>query len=199
MKKIILSITVLATIGAIVVSCNQDDKKNNGALIAGVSTPSQEQLIERGQYLVAIMACNDCHSPKKFGPNGPEFDSTRLLSGHPSDLPLAKIEKAMLKDWAMFNSNMTAIAGPWGVSFTGNLTSDETGIGNWTEAQFKNAIKGGWYKGIEGGRRLLPPMPWPLYAQALKDEDVSAIYAYLKTTKPIHNVVPAPIPPNEIK
>lgn len=196
MKKIILSLIAIVAAGTLIISCSQNEKST---LVAGVATMTEEQKIEKGQYLVSIMACNDCHSPKKFGPNGPEIDSSKMLSGHPSDVPLAKIDKAMLKDWALTNAHMTAIAGPWGVSFTANLTSDETGIGNWSEENFRNAIKGGWYKGIVGGRRLLPPMPWPLYAQSLKDEDVSAIYAYLKTTRPVHNIVPGPIPPTEIK
>lgn len=198
MKKIVFVLSTVLVASLAVISCKDEPKKND-TLVAGVATPTQEQLIAKGQYLVSIMGCNDCHSPKKFGPMGPEVDSSRMLSGHPSDMPLAKIDKKSLKDWAMFNSNMTAIAGPWGVSFTANLTSDETGIGNWSEAQFRNAIKGGWYKGIEGGRKLLPPMPWPIYAQSLKDEDVSAIFAYLKSTAPVHNIVPAPIPPTEIK
>lgn len=41
------------------------------------------QRVERGKYLVAIMSCNDCHTPFKMGPNGPEPDMTRMLSAIP--------------------------------------------------------------------------------------------------------------------
>ena len=41
------------------------------------------QRLKRGEYLVRTSGCGDCHTPWKFGANGPEQDSTRLLSGHP--------------------------------------------------------------------------------------------------------------------
>ncbi len=44
--------------------------------------------IERGKYLVTIMACNDCHTPFKMGPKGPEPDMSRMLSGHPEQMKL---------------------------------------------------------------------------------------------------------------
>jgi hypothetical protein len=49
--------------------------------------------VQRGQYLVTIMGCNDCHTPLKMGPKGPEPDLARALSGHPEQvgaLPAAK-------------------------------------------------------------------------------------------------------------
>jgi hypothetical protein len=159
---------------------------------------SNDSLIERGRYLVTIMACHDCHSPKKMGPHGPELDSTRLLSGHPASMPVANIDGGSLKDWVLFNQNLTAIAGPWGVSFTANLTPDETGIGNWSEDQFFTAIRKGKYKGMENGRNLLPPMPWEMYRNA-NDEDLKAIFSYLQSLPPISNTVPAPIPPDEMQ
>lgn len=153
---------------------------------------SKEQQVARGQYLVTIGGCNDCHSPKKMGPNGPEPDPGRLLSGHPQDEPLAKIDTADLKYWALFSPGLTASAGPWGVSYAANITSDETGIGLWTEEQFIKCIREGKYKGLEGSRPLLPPMPWPSFAQ-MTDEDLKAVFAYLKSTKPVRNIVPAPV------
>jgi hypothetical protein len=86
---------------------------------------------------------------------------------------------------------MTAAAGPWGVSYAANITPDDTGMGAWTEAQFIKAIREGKSKGMEGTRPILPPMPWPLY-RSMTDDDLKAVYAYLKTIKPIKNVVPAP-------
>lgn len=162
-----------------------------------VKAPTQEEIVQRGSYLVNTMGCADCHSPKVFGPMGPMPDTNLFLSGHQSGSPLPEVNKDALKDWALFTYDQTAAAGPWGVSFAANLTSDETGVGNWTEEQFITAMRKGKYKGLEGGRDLLPPMPWQNFGQ-LTDNDLKAMLAYLKTTKPIHNVVPAPIPPTEL-
>jgi hypothetical protein len=158
---------------------------------------SQQAMIERGEYLVNAIGCHDCHSPKIMTPHGPEPDPERLLSGYPSTMPLPRINKDALQQWVLFNQELTSAAGPWGVSFAANLTSDETGIGNWTEAQFINAIRHGKYKGLDGSRDLLPPMPWPMYRN-LSDDDLKSIFAYLKSTRPIQNLVPAPIAPTDL-
>ncbi len=189
MKKIIF----IAASALIAVSCGQLESKPVVA-DAGIS---HDSLVKRGQYLVNIMACNDCHSPKVFGPHGPEPDTSRLLSGHPADMPLPEINIAATKSWALFSMDNTTAVGPWGVSFSANLSSGPTGIGNWTEEQFMKALREGKSKGLDGARPLLPPMPWQNYAN-LKDEDIKAIFAYLKSTKPVRNVVPAPIPPQQI-
>ncbi len=163
-----------------------------------VTTATQEDIIVRGKYLVETMGCHDCHSPKKMGPNGPEIIPELMLSGYPSDRPIVKFSDPMIKEgFAMFYPDLTAGAGPWGVSFAGNLTPDPTGIGTWSEEQFKKALTEGKFKGLEGTRMLLPPMPW-FNLTELKDEDVSAIFAYLKSIKPVKNVVPAPVPPDQM-
>lgn len=154
--------------------------------------------VARGQYLVTVGGCNDCHSPKKMGPNGPEPDPERLLSGHPQDEPLARVDTSELGSWVLFSHGLTAAAGPWGVSYAANLTSDDTGIGLWTEEQFIKCIREGKYKGLEGSRPLLPPMPWPSFAQ-MTDEDLKAVFAYLKSTRPVRNIVPAPVALAELK
>lgn len=155
-------------------------------------------LVKRGDYLVTVMVCDDCHTPKKMTPNGPEPDLTRRLSGHPANEVFLSddVKNKLIKDEqvAVFSSGLTAIAGPWGVSYAANLTPDETGTGNWTEANFFKAIREGKYKGLDGGRSLLPPMPWQQYRN-LSDEDLKAIFAYIKSLKPINNMVPKPIPP----
>jgi hypothetical protein len=156
-----------------------------------------KELIARGEYLVNTSACHDCHSPKIMTPNGPEPDPSRLLSGHPSSSPIPVVRKEALTDWILFNQDLTAIAGPWGVSFAANLTSDETGTGSWTEEQFFRAIRHGKYKGLEGSRPLLPPMPWQVY-RLMTDHDLRAIFHYLKSTRPVSNVVPPPIAPDKI-
>jgi hypothetical protein len=88
----------------------------------------------------------------------------------------------------------TAWAGPWGVSYTANLTPDRnTGIGIWTEDMFIKSMRNGKHMGTS--RTILPPMPWPWYAK-MRDEELKAIFAYLKSIPPIQNHVPDPLPPS---
>lgn len=157
---------------------------------------SKEASIERGRYLVALMDCNSCHTPKMMTAQGPVPDPARMLSGHPADKPFEGFgeDQQPVGNWLLFNSDLTTAVGPWGVSFSANLTPDPTGLGNWTYEQFKKAVTEGKHKGIENGRMLLPPMPWQSYAE-LKEEDIQAIYDYLQIIKPIENIVPPPIPP----
>lgn len=151
--------------------------------------------VKRGEYLVGIMGCNDCHTPKVMTPQGPAPDATRLLSGYPAGEPLAPIaDKSILKDYALFNMSLTVGIGPWGTTYAANLTPDETGLGNWSLDQFKKALREGKAKGLDGGRMLQPPMPWQNY-RALSDEDAAAMFAYLKSIPAVKNVVPAPVPP----
>jgi hypothetical protein len=152
--------------------------------------------VARGAYLVRAMGCNHCHTPFKMGPNGPEPDMSRELTGHPAELKMPPAPK--LPDgpwiWTAAGTN-TAFAGPWGVSFTANLTPDpETGLGRWTEETFIATMKTGRHEGK--GRHLLPPMPFENIA-ALNDEDIRALFAYLQSLKPVRNRVPAPIDPPE--
>ncbi|MFT3911900.1 MAG: hypothetical protein QM737_20920 [Ferruginibacter sp.] len=115
----------------------------------------------------------------------------RRLSGYRMDMPFPSVDTNVIKQgWALANPDLTGWAGRWGASFTANITSDETGIGNWSEEQFKKAITEGKWKGMDGNRSLMPPMPWQNYKH-LTDEDVKAIYTYLKTTKPVKNVEPS--------
>jgi len=123
-----------------------------------------------------------------------ELNPDRILSGHPADEALPPYDTTTAKSYVLFSGGFTASVGPWGTSFAANLTPDATGTGTWTEAQFINAIRNGKYKGLDGSRELLPPMPWPSYRN-FSDDDLKAIFAYLKTIKPVENVVPAPIPP----
>jgi mono/diheme cytochrome c family protein len=152
-------------------------------------------LVKKGQYLVAVIGCDDCHSPKKMGAHGPELIPELRLSGYPSSRPIATANAGEIKKgWVQLGGDLTSAAGPWGASFSANITSDETGIGNWSEQQFNTAIRKGKYKGLESGRDLLPPMPVAALRN-LTDEDIRAIYYYLKTVPGVNNVPPAPIPP----
>ena len=153
-------------------------------------TPAQ-----RGAYLVGAMGCNDCHTPWKLGPKGPEPDMLRELSGHPADLvmpPAPKPSGPWTSSSAVTN---TAFAGAWGTSFTANLTPDaETGLGKWTAETFIAALRTGRHEGK--GRPILPPMPWPMI-RTLTDEDLRAVFAYLQSIPPIRNRVPAPVDPED--
>ncbi|MBC7866353.1 MAG: diheme cytochrome c-553 [Gloeobacteraceae cyanobacterium ES-bin-316] len=192
MKKMILITVGIITAIIIVVSCNSKNQQQSAAV-----TISQDSLIKKGEYLVSVMGCHDCHTPKKMTEQGPVLDMEKMLSGHPANMPVAGFDTATTKNWVLFNMMNTAAVGPWGVSFSGNLTSDDTGIGNWTEAQFKKAITEGKFKGMDGTRPLLPPMPWQ-NLQNIKDEDVKAIFAFLKATKPVENIVPRAILPEDL-
>jgi hypothetical protein len=151
-------------------------------------------MVKRGDYLVNSIGCDDCHSPKRMGPHGPEVIPELRFSGYPADRPLQKIDTNVVKQgWVMLAGDLTAAVGPWGVSFAANITPDETGIGNWTEHNFLTAIRHGKFKGLENNRSLLPPMPWFVYKN-LTDEDLKSIFAYLKTMPAVKNVVPAPKP-----
>ncbi|MFM2286337.1 MAG: hypothetical protein RLZZ543_1834 [Bacteroidota bacterium] len=193
MKKISIIVTLAASALVMTMSCSQESKE-----AVTPKAPTPEEVVKRGEYLVGIMGCNDCHSPKRMGTKGPENIPELLLSGFPGDSTIGKFDTKIIKDgYSVFYPGLTAAAGPWGVSFAANLTPDETGMGNWTEEQFKKAIKEGKYKGIDGTRPLLPPMPWVNYAQ-LSDEDAHAMFMYFKSIKPVKNIVPMPIAPDKM-
>ena len=147
----------------------------------------------RGKYLVNTSGCHDCHTPFKMGDKGPEPDMTRMLSGHPRELELPP-PPPPAGPWIMASAaTNTAHSGPWGVSFTANLTPDaETGLGKWTLRNFMDTIRTGRHQGR--GRAILPPMPIPVYNN-FTDADLSAIFAYLRTIPPVKNAVPEPLPP----
>jgi hypothetical protein len=85
-----------------------------------------------------------------------------------------------------------------GISYSANITPDTaTGIDSWSEDEFIKTLRTGRHLGQAGGRQILPPMPWPDFAQA-NDEDLKAIiFAYLHVLPPISNKVPPAVSPNE--
>ncbi|MDT3402354.1 c-type cytochrome [Mucilaginibacter terrae] len=187
MKKVFyLSIVALIVPATLLFSCGEPAKGNK----SGVAVLQKNSLVDRGKYLVTTIGCNDCHSPKSLGPNGPEIITNRMLSGYPDIRPLPKFpEDVLKKGLVVMSGDLTAAAGPWGTSFAANLTPDDTGIGNWTEAQFKNALTHGKFKGLDGSRTLMPPMPWQNYTH-MNDGDIKAIFAYLKSIPAVKNIVP---------
>src|SRR5215471_7295251 len=123
--------------------------------------------IARGKYLMTVGACNDCHSPK--------LDPQQ----HPNEIHASL--------------DLTAWAGPWGISYGANLTPDpETGLAKrYTEASFIKTLRTG--KKPEG-EDLLPPMPWELY-KVFSDDDIKAIWAFLQTIPAVKNNVKSAAPP----
>jgi hypothetical protein len=156
-------------------------------------------VVKRGEYLVRFGGCHDCHTPKilKAGAS-PAPDTARLLSGHPADVPYPSWmsqDPNEANALVLTTPMLTAWAGPWGVSFAANLTPDkETGLGEWSEETFIRAIRTGKHQGQPNGRDILPPMPWPDYKDATED-DLKAMWAYLRSIPAVKNQVPPPIPP----
>lgn len=191
--KIFMAAAVV-TIGGLYACSNvksTDEKKS--------PIPTEAEMVKRGEYLVSSVGCDDCHSPKKMGPNGPEMIPELRFSGYPSDRPIQKeLGTSGKMGWMLFGGDLTNAVGPWGMSFAANITSDETGIGNWTEHHFITAMRTGKMKGLENGRQMLPPMPWFNFRN-MTDEDLKSIFAYLKTTKPVRNIVPAPLGMDQLK
>jgi mono/diheme cytochrome c family protein len=184
---------MIATL-AVVFACGKPPNQNQEQV---PPMQSKAEIIKRGELLVTTSACHDCHSPKIMTDAGMIPDTTRLLSGHPQDEAIPKIPDDR-DGWVLFSMGLTASLGPWGISYAANLTPDDTGIGNWTLEQFKTAISKGKYKGLEDSRPLLPPMPWQ-QIKNLSDQDLEAIFTYLQSIKPVKNLVPFPVSPDQVK
>ena len=161
-------------------------------VLAQGAAPSAQ--VKRGEYIVTTGLCHDCHTPWVMGANGPEPDMKRALSGHPQDFVI-RGPATLPEPWtAAFAPTNTAATGPWGVSFTANLTPDpETGVlRDFTEQQFIQTLRTGRHQGQ--GRQILPPMPWPFIGQ-MTDDDLKAVFAYLRQIPAVRNKVPDPVPP----
>jgi hypothetical protein len=191
---------VSAVVSLLFVACNTDSpstqRKNDIGQYPGKATPD---MVSRGHYLVTVAGCNDCHSPKKFTPEGPVVDSARLLSGHPATLPVPLLTADALTpgSWMLMGPDLTTYVGPWGISYATNLTPDTTtGMGGWTEDAFVKTIRKGKHLGLDNGRPILPPMPWEEMAQ-WEDSDLRAVYRYLRFVTPIRNQVPPPVSPQD--
>jgi hypothetical protein len=203
-KSFLIYASVFLILLMLIAACNNggrpdSSKAKSDSVSVGPVSLSGDQLVHKGEYLVNTMGCHDCHSPKD--PKSPTFEDMADLrfSGYPADEKLPPINKKVVTGgWLLFTMGLNGFVGPWGVSFAANLTSDPSGIGSWMEENFLRALKEGKFKGVEGGRMLLPPMPWQNLSQCT-DEDLKAMFAYFKTTKPVHNVVPAAIAPPDVK
>jgi mono/diheme cytochrome c family protein len=134
------------------------------ALAAAVAQAHAQTPIERGKYLVTtIMTCQNCHTPK--GERGAPIFERDLSSGLSWDEPPFKVTAS-------------------------NITQDkETGIGSWTDAQIKTALRKGERP---NGVHLAAIMPSDFY-EIVTESDLNAIVAYLRTVKPVKQTYPDPI------
>ena len=185
------TLAIVAALPLLLLACSQPPAPP----AATTAAPSP---VERGKYLVTISVCDDCHSPKTFGPDGPAIDTARRLSGHPAADKLPAVPAGFFapdKFGGVTTNDLTAWVGPWGTSYPANLTPDKTtGLGSWTEDMFIKALRSGKHQGE--GRPILPPMPWQNFSQ-MTDADLKAVWAYLQTLPPVQNAVPDPVPPVE--
>src|SRR3569623_2095167 len=154
----------------------------------GTRAPSEAARVARGQMLVSIGGCNDCHTPMKFDPaqGMPVHDKTRLLSGHPQGAP-HPASALSGHDNAVSGPTFTSFRLPFGVVYAANLTPDaDTGLGAWSEDMFLRAVRTGRHLGGNG----LPNLPMQ------SDDDLKAIFSYLHSLPAIRNDVPAPQVPD---
>lgn len=131
--------------------------------IDGNVRPLETDKVKYGEYLATMADCATCHSP--LTQQGP--DMTRMFAGgYPFDLGTFKVVSA-------------------------NITPDTaTGIGNWTEAQFLQKFtqykEEASYNFNPGKENTI--MPVSLLAH-MKEDDLKAIYAYLRSVKPMNNKI----------
>jgi len=127
--------------------------------------PDASEQVKHGWYLVRLAQCNDCHTP--------------------SD------EKGIPRIDMMFGGG-ARMKGEWGDVVTPNITPDPSGISHYDEAMFIKTIRTGRASG--GVRQLNPLMPYS-YLRNMTDEDLKAIFAYLRTVKPVRHHVDNSEPP----
>ena len=195
--RIIIAFFIMVLIPLLWMSCNQNKSPENKNTSVNLNQKNGDfkNQVEYGRHLVTIIGCNDCHTPKKMTAMGPVPDTSLLLSGHPAKIPFPDVNRKEIEAKGLaVTGDLTAWAGPWGISYADNLTPDATGIGSWSKEQFFRAIREGKWKGLKNSRELLPPIPWQEFRN-MTDDELSAIFAYLKSIKPVQNIVPPPTPP----
>jgi mono/diheme cytochrome c family protein len=130
---------------------------------SGKANAAQTQ-VQRGEYLVSVIPCTDCHTPGTFLGKP---DMKRYLGGSDVGFEVPGL----------------------GVFYAPNLTPDDaTGLGKWTKDQIATAITTGKRP---DGRILAPPMPVESFKH-LSHSDALAIAAYLKSLPAVANKVPGP-------
>ena len=96
-------VAVIATISASVITNHKSFAEMEPVVVEPVS---KDSLIKRGAYLVTSMLCDDCHSPKRIGPRGPEIIPELRLSGFTQTNKLPKVDaNEIKKGWTLFNED----------------------------------------------------------------------------------------------
>jgi hypothetical protein len=204
-KEAVVHLTIAAiTVFTILIAlsaCTQQppqDVPDAEAMEVASAAPTEAEQISRGQNIIFIGSCNDCHTPWIFDAELgiPKPDMSRMLSGHPEGAPDPGGSLGPT-DIGLIGPTFTSFALPFGVVYSQNLTPDvDTGIGTWTEEMFLDIFRKGRHLGGDG-RGILPPMPW-MWVRNLTDDDLKAVYAYLNSIPPIRNAVPEPKVPEEV-
>jgi mono/diheme cytochrome c family protein len=131
-----------------------------------VPAPDLSTPVRRGDYLVTLGGCRDCHTPQQNGQRMMQLD---LAGGFP-------------------------LQGPWGMVASANITQAPSGIPYYDEKLFIDVMRTGWVK----ARELKQIMPWWNF-RGLTDEDLSSMFAYLKSVPPIAHRVDNSKPPTMCK
>jgi mono/diheme cytochrome c family protein len=135
----------------------------NGAGDAGET--SVDPVAARGQYLVDhVIACSDCHTPR-----------------NEMGAPIAAQYMAGVECFIRLESGECL--------HSRNLTNDETGLKNRTDDEIKAMIRDGVRPSAAGEEALHPVMPYYVFAN-MKDEDLDAIVAYLRTVPAVEHSLP---------
>jgi mono/diheme cytochrome c family protein len=129
--------------------------------------PPKSDRLAYGEYLTNAAVCADCHTPRDD--QGQPIPGREFSGGQEFKLPNGGVNRPM------------------------NITPDaDTGIGTWTEQQFIDRFKA--WRDVEprqldeAEQRENTIMPWISYA-GMTDEDLGAIYRYLRSLKPVVNRV----------
>lgn len=122
--------------------------------------PDTANPVAWGKYLVTAASCADCHTPKEQGADIPGMEFP-MVDGS--------------------------------IARTANITTDtNTGIGAWTEAvfvkRFKDYADSSFVFGEVAHGQFNTGMPWNSYSK-LSEQELKAIYAYLRTVTPVENLV----------
>ncbi|MCX6182056.1 MAG: c-type cytochrome [Bacteroidetes bacterium] len=128
--------------------------------------PKEEDQLAYGKYLFTMASCTECHTQQEKG------------------TPVEGMEMAGGFEFPMFTG---------GVVRSANITPDkETGIGNWTEEHFVRRFKmytdSSYVSSKVEKNQFQTVMPWMMYG-TMKESDLKAMFAYIKTLKPIKNEV----------
>ena len=127
------------------------------AITEPVPEPDLSDPVRRGEYLVTLGNCTECHTPK---------------DEHGAPLPGLDFAGGFV------------MTGPWGEVASANITSDPSGISYYDEALFIKTIRTGQVQ----ARKLNSVMPW-IYFRNMTDDDLKAIFAYLRTLRPVQHRV----------